>query len=804
MKESKRLEPEKLRWMCNDSCFSFASTEELPESHGVIGQERAVEAIEFGMGINSGDGFNIFVLGPAGAGRTSIVQQFVEEKAREKQVPDDWCYIYNFKEPHKPRALRLPPGKGRELQQDMEKLIANLKEDIRRALEQEDYEKERNDIMNEMQREQNERISNIEQKARKQGFTIQRGSSGFMIVPLKEDNTPMSSQEISQMDDDERKNMQDEGAQIQEELQDVLRDMRNIEGEAKKRLEKLQEDTILFAVEHYIEDLKEKYSKFEIVDGYLDRVKDDVVKNATKIAQPQQQQQSNPLKQLMPQEETVTTKYTVNLIVDNGESEGAPVIMERRPTFDKLVGKLERKAQFGMLMTDFSMLKPGVLHQANGGYLVLEAMDLFQYPFAYSILKHALKEKEVKITDSMGFYQPISTESLEPEPIPLDIKVIVIGNPIIYYLLHRMDEDFSQLFKVKADFNTFMDRTDENINLYARFLASRCTDEGWKHFDTSGVARMVEYGLEMTQDQTKLSTQFSDICDMAREADYVAEKRGENYINAAAIQEAIDAKKKRSNKIEERIQEFITRGDIYIDTDTSITGQVNGLSIADLGDYAFGRPSRITARTYVGRDGVVNIDREAKLSGPIHDKGVLILSGFVNGHYGQNKPISLSASLVFEQLYEGVDGDSASSSELYTLLSSLAEVPLKQGIAVTGSVNQHGEIQPVGGVTQKIEGFYDICKAFGLTGNQGVIIPHPNVKNLMLKKELVEAVEAGKFHIYSVNTIGEGMEILSGMPFGERQDDGSYPDGTVNAAVDRKLASFAEQWDGYKNNGKNQ
>ena len=797
MSVDKELKPEQLRWKCGTECFSFSSTDDLPESHTVIGQDRAVEAIEFGMGIDS-NGFNIYVMGPSGAGRTSIVKQFVEEKAKSKQVPDDWCYVFNFEETHKPSVLRLPAGKGKLLRDDMDKMLSNVKEDIKQALEREDYEKERNELMNEMQRKQSEKITEIEKKAREQGFTIQRGPQGFMIVPLKDDGEPMNQKEIAEMEDDKRKAIQEEGSEIQKELQDALRKMRNIESETKDRLEELEKNTILFAVEHYIEELKEKYGEHEKVSDFLDDVKEDLVKNAQKIAQPAADQQQNPLQQMTGnQQDRVMDRYKINLVVDNSASEGAPVITEMRPSFNRLIGKLERKAQLGMLYTDFNMIKPGVLHQANGGYLIMEAMHLFQYPFSYNVLKNALKEGEIKITDSMDMYQAISTESLEPEPIPLDIKVILIGNPMIYYLLQQLDEEFKELFKVKADFNTYMERNDENIELYARFIASRCAAEGWSPFDTSGVSRMVEYGMELTGDQTRLSTKFSVICDLAREADYLAKKADKKTVTGEHVQQAIDAKKRRSNKIEEIIKEMIERGDVFIDTERAQTGQVNGLSVADLGDYMFGRPSRITARTYIGRAGVVNIDREVKMSGPIHNKGVLILTGFLNGMYGQSVPLSLSASLVFEQSYEGVDGDSASSTELYALLSSLSEIPLKQNIAVTGSVNQQGEIQPVGGVTQKVEGFFDVCRTVGLTGDQGVMIPAQNVKNLMLKQEVVDAVEAGKFHLYPVNSINEGIEILTGKPFGERQKDGSFPEGTVSRTVEEKLLAYAEKWNSY-------
>ncbi|HKK64813.1 MAG TPA: ATP-binding protein [Clostridia bacterium] len=799
-KKMKELKADEVRWTCSDDCFSFRSTTELSKGNGVIGQERAIEAIEFGMGIDS-KGFNIYAMGPTGVGRTSIVKEFIDRKAQEKPVPDDWCYIYNFDTPNRPIAVHMPAGKGRTFRDDMEKLKKNLKEDIPKALEHESYEKDRNRLMNEMQRQQTEELNRLEQKAQKQGFTIQRGAQGFVIMPLKEDGSQMSSQELAQLSEEDRNKIQNEGQSIQDELQEVLRKIRTTEGETKEKLEELQKNTILFAIEHHLEGLKEKYGEYQRIDEYLDDLKNDVVSNAENIAQMEQSEgrQVSPQQQQAAavQQENILNRYTVNLIVDNSDTQGAPVISEMRPTHKKLIGKLERKAQLGMLYTDFNMIKPGVLHQANGGYLVLEAMHLFQYPFAYNVLKHALKEGEAKITDQMEVFQAISTESLDPEPIPLDIKVILIGNPRVYFILQQMDEEFQELFKVKADFNSFMDRSQESIDMYAGFLAGRCQEEGWKPFDNSGVARMVELGIELTQDQEKLTTKFADVCDVAREANYIAEQRKGDSISRNDVYTAIMAKRRRSDRIEEYIQEIISRGDIYIDTDQRVTGQVNGLSVVDLGDYSFGRPSRITAQTFVGRSGVVNIDREADMSGPVHNKGVLILSGYMNGTYGRWKPVSLSASLVFEQLYSGIDGDSASSTELYALLSSLADISLKQNIAVTGSVDQRGAVQPVGGVSQKVEGFYDICKAIGLTGEQGVIIPQQNVKNLMLREDVVKAIEEGQFHIYPVSTVAEGMEILTHKPFGERQDDGSFPEGTVNYAVEQTLLQYAKAWDMY-------
>ncbi|MFP4180206.1 MAG: Lon protease family protein [Spirochaetaceae bacterium] len=806
MRNAKELEAEKLRWRCDEESLSFSNTRDLTESPGVIGQDRAIEAIEFGMGIDS-NGFNIFAMGVSGAGRTSIVKEFVEERAGEMPVPDDWCYIFNFEEPHKPKALRLPAGKGREFRDDMEDLIEKLKGDIRKALQREDFEKERNRLMNEMQRRQSEKMTELEKSAREWGFTIQQGPQGFMITPLKEDGKPMSSQELGELSQEKRDEIQKRGQEIQNEVQEAMGSIREMESRTREQLGELERNTILFAVEHYIEDMKEKYEESERVKEYLQEVKDDVVKNARSLAIPEQQagaqmavQQAAGQQQqrAAAQQQSVEGRYRVNLVVDNSSTQGAPVITEMRPTYNNLIGKLERKAQMGMLYTDFSMIKPGVLHQANGGYLIMEAMHLFQYPFSYNILKHALKEGEAKLTDPMDMFQAISTESLEPEPIPLDIKVILIGNPRVYYLLQAYDEEFNELFKVKADFNSFIDRSDDSIKLYSQFLATRCQEEGWNHFDRGGAARMIEYGSELTQDQSKISTRFADICDLAREADYISRKDGAEEIRREHVQRAVDAKKRRSSRIEELIQEMIAKGDIFIDTDESVKGQVNGLAVAQLGDYSFGRPTRITARTYVGRAGVVNIDREAEMSGPIHNKGVMILSGYMNGVFGQERPISLSASLVFEQNYEGIDGDSASSTELYALLSSLAEAPMAQGIAVTGSVNQLGQIQPIGGVTKKIEGFYDVCKNLGLTGAQGVIIPAVNSKNLMLKQEVVDAVRGGNFHVYPVGTVEEGMEILTGLPFGERDAQGGFPEGSIARGVDDKLDGYAKAWSAFK------
>lgn len=790
------LKPQQLRCICEATSFDFTNTTELDVLADIVGQDRAVEAIEFGINIES-DGFNIYALGQAGAGKITTIQRFVQEKAKDKPVPDDWCYVYNFDEPNKPNAMRLPAGMGKQLRRDMESLVAELKRVIRQALERDDYEAERNSVMEELHREQSNHFAELDKKARSLGFTVQRGPTGIFAVPAA-DGKPLTKEQFDELTEDTRRQIETKGEELNQDLRKSLRAVRDLEGRTREKLQELEKKTVLFAVHYHIDLLKEKYSETEEVTGFLDSVQNDIVDNARGvISTDQENTEKQPAVPMPPQQSNLLERYRVNLIVDNSTTEGAPVIVETNPTFQNLIGRIEREAHFGMLLTSFDMIQPGAIHKANGGYLIVEADHLLRYPFAYDALKHALKDRIIKITDISEMYSLMSTAGLQPEPIPLDLKVIITGNPMIYYLLQNADEEFPELFKVKADFDVFMARNKQSIQLYAKFLAARCPEEKWLPFDTSGIARVVEYGSELVGDQTKISTRFAEICDLAREADYWARKNKTKHIRRVDVQRAIDARRRRTSRIEERLQEMIESGDIFIDTEGEETGQVNGLSVMSMGDYMFGKPSRITARTYVGRGGVVNIEREVKMSGPIHDKGVLILSGYLHGKYGKKKPISLSASLGFEQLYEGVEGDSASSTELYALLSSLSGCPIQQGLAVTGSVNQMGEIQPIGGATQKIEGFYDVCKAKGLTGKQGVLIPKSNIKNLMLREEIVEVVQNGKFHIYPVETIDQGIELLTGVKAGVLQPDGTYPEYTVNHAVDRRLSEFAECWKDY-------
>lgn len=789
------LSAEQLRRVCNPDHFDFETTEELPGLEQIIGQPRATKAIDFGIEIPS-PGFNIYAMGPAGTGKMTTIKRFLEKKAAKMGVPNDWCYVNNFSDPSRPRAISLPPGKGKELREDMGRLISHLRGEIPRTFESEEYKDAKNAIWQKLQKERDAEISKLEAKAKERGFALIKTPAGIVITPIIEGEV-IGPDDFKKLPEEKRRELERQGQEVQEEINEAISRIREWEKGARQKAKELEREVAAVACGYLIDELKEKYKEYEEVVGYLEEVRKDILEHVEDFKSGEEAGHIEIMGIKVPIHDPFM-KYNVNVIVDNSETKGAPVVFESSPTYYNLIGRIEHKAQFGALVTNFTMIKAGALHRANGGYLVVNAKDVLMNPFAWDALKRCVKTKEIKMEEIGGKLQLISTVTLEPEPIPLDVKVIFVGNPFLYYLLYSFDEDFRKLFKVKADFTVEMDRTPENERLYASFIKDRCGEEGLRHFDKTGVAKVVEYSSRLAEDQNKLSTRFGDIADLIREASYWASQRGHEFVTGEDVQLAIEERIYRSNKVEEKVREMIEDGTILIDTEGEVVGQVNGISIATLGDYTFGKPSRITARTYMGRSGVLNIEREVALSGRIHSKGVMALSGYLGGKYALDKPLTLSASLSFEQLYEEVEGDSAASTELYALLSSLSGFPVKQGIAATGSVNQHGEIQPVGGVIQKIEGFFEVCKVKGLTGEQGVIIPVQNVKNLMLREEVVEAVKEGKFHIYPVKTIDEGIEILTGKEAGERKEDGSYPEGTVNWAVEKRLRELAEGWREFK------
>lgn len=795
--QRKELKADQLQKTIDFQQFEFKSTQELPALEDVIGQDRAVKAVEFGIGIGS-PGYHMYALGPSGTGKTTLIQDFLKRKSKQQPVPDDWCYVNNFNESDKPKALRLPSGMGCQFEEDMDNLVGELKNEIPRAFESEEYEKEKKQIQQKYQEKREQLFKEMEEKAQEKGFSIVQTPRGLMTTPVK-DGEVISPEQVSKLDAQTRENLEQKQKELQEEMRETMKEVQDLQKEAKEEISELDRQVIGYAVEHLINSLKEKYNEQDDILDFLEEIRKDILENADELKQAEQKskvQQQLPF--LMQQQAGRSTfdrfdNYRVNLIVDNCDLEGAPVILESNPTHANLVGRIEHQAQLGALVTNFQMIKAGALHQANGGYLIIEAQDLLRKPLSYEALKRSLKNREVEIESIQQAIGAISTRSLEPEAIPLEIKVVIIGDPILYYLLYQYDEDFQELFKVKADFAVQMDWEKETADQYAQFIGTICEEQSLTHFAPSGVAKIVEEGFRMVSDQNRISTKFGEIVDLIQQASYWAGQNGNDLVQGEDVKKAIDEMIYRSNRIEERLQEMIEEGKILIDTEGTVQGQVNGISVLPLGDYAFGKPSRITSRTHVGKEGVVNIDRKAELGGKIHNKGVMILTGYLGGKYAEDVPLALSASITFEQLYEEVEGDSASSAELYALLSSLSGYPIRQGFAVTGSVNQRGEVQAIGGVNEKIEGFYKTCKHKGLTGDQGVIIPESNVDNLMLRDEVVEAVENGQFHIYPVTHIDLGIELLTGKKAGQRQPDGSYPEDTVNWAVQNRLLELAEK-----------
>ena len=786
------LRPEQLCRNCDGSQFDFESTAELEDLSDIIGQERAVNAVQFGIGIRR-EGYNLFALGPSGTGKRTTISQFLEQKASAEPVPSDWCYVNNFEQSHKPRALRLPPGQGGVLRDDMEQLIEELRTVIPAAFESEDYHTRRQEIQEEFKEQQENTFGELQELARERSIALIRTPSGLAVAPLK-DGEVMSPDDFQKLPEEERKRFEEDIAEVQERLQETLPQARQWEREARERVKELNRQVAMFATDGMIDELREKYAELPAVVDYLKAVQQDVVDNFDQFRETEETPKVMGVS--VPRSvtrESLLRRYQVNVLVDHSESEGAAVVYESNPTYNNLIGRVEQIAQMGALLTDFNLIKPGALHRANGGYLILDARQLLMQTYAWEGLKRAIRSRELRIESLAQALSLISTVSLDPEPIPLDVKVVLIGDRLLYYMLYSMDPDFGELFKVEADFNEDMTRTPESNLLYARLIATMARQEELRPFDRGAVGRVIERSSRMAGDAEKLSVHMLSIVDLLREADYWAEVAGNGAVTAGDVQRAIDAKIHRADRVRERVHERIQRGTILIDTTGERVGQVNGLSIVGLGDFAFGQPSRITARIRIGSGKVVDIEREVELGGPIHSKGVLILSSFLSSRYAAEYPLSLSASLVFEQSYGGVEGDSASMAELCALLSALAGLPIRQSLAMTGSVNQHGEAQPIGGVNEKIEGFFDVCKTGGLTGDQGVIVPRSNVQHLMLRHEVVEAVNAGQFHIYPMHTVDEAIELLTGIPAGERDEEGNFPEGSVNQLVEARLIELAEK-----------
>lgn len=779
-----QLPVEKLRWTCDPEQFDFTTTADLPDLVDAVGQERALRSIEFGLGVRE-TGFNLYISGQTGTGRTSTIRNLLRQRAKDEPTPDDWVYVYNFKDADNPISLSLPAGRGSELTADMKELVEAFKKDIPKALESKEYESRRTEVLEQYQTQSNELFDTLETESEKHGFVLQRTVSGLVIVPQKDDHN-FTQDEYDALTEEERAKLEEQGKLLTERLNDVLRQVRDNEKATKDALAQADRELGLSCLGHRLDPLREKYADLEKVLTYLETVQEDILKNLEDF-KPQPTQPQIPGLKIARQEPSFE-RYEVNLLVDNKETEGAPIVFESNPTYNNLFGRIEHVMQYGgVAVTDFTMIKSGALHRANGGYLVIDAREVLINPFVWDSLKRCIRTAEIRIEDVLEQYRFMTMVSLKPEPVPLSAKIVLVGTPWIYYLLYYQDPDYRKFFKVKAEFDSSVSRTPVVMQEYALFVATLCRDKKLLHFDRAGVACLLEYTARMVDDQQKLSSRFMEIADFVREASFWAERDGHEVITCSDVRRAAEEQLYRVNRIEERMQELFDDGTIMVDTDGAVVGQINGLSVISLGDHVFGRPSRITARIWLGQAGMVNVEREVKLSGPIHDKGVLILTGYLGGLFARTHPLSLSASICFEQNYDGVEGDSASSTELYALLSALSGIPVRQGIAVTGSVNQRGQIQPIGGVNHKIEGFYAVCKAKGLTGAQGVVIPKTNERHLMLKEEVVEAIAGGQFHLWSIETIEEGIEILTGVQAGVAGKTGAYPKGTVFYQVAQTL-----------------
>ncbi|HTS52879.1 MAG TPA: AAA family ATPase [Burkholderiales bacterium] len=789
MSELRPLASESLYRRSDLRHLPFDTTDDLEALPGIFGQERAREAIDLGVGVRA-RGYNVFVLGPAGLGKHSLARELLEVRAAREPTPPDWCYVNNFEHPHRPRALRLPPGQGAKLRQDLRQLVEELRASIPAMFESEEYRNRAEQIDAEINERGEKIFHQLGEEAAKDNIALLHTPAGFSFAPVR-DGEVISPDDYAQLPGETRSRIEAKMEELQAGLQKAARQVQQLQKERRVRLKQLNREMTLLAVGTQTEEIKSRYPELPEVLRYLDAVQADVLENIDDFRR-SPETETNALG--LPAGEPVSfRRYEVNVVIGDQRSTGAgaPIVYEDYPTHPNLLGRVEHVARFGMLVTDFALIKPGALHRANGGYLLLDAYKLLSQPFAWDGLKRALSTGELK-TESLGqTYGLISTVALEPEPIPLEVKAVLFGERILYYLLLAFDPEFGELFKIAADFEDDVPRSRETETLLARMIATLARREKLLPFDRGAVARMIEHGARLGPDSAHLSAHLERLVNLLREAEHGVRQVGGQRVDEAAVERALDRQERRAGRVREKIREAILRGELLIDTSGATTGQVNGLSVSSGGGYSFGHPTRITATTRLGDGEVVDIQREVEMGGPIHSKGVLILSSFLAARYSGERPNSLSASLVFEQTYGEVEGDSASVAELCALLSSLAELPVQQSLAVTGSVNQHGRVQPVGGLNEKIEGFFDICSARGLTGAQGVIIPSTNVAHLMLKKHVRDAAAAGQFHIYAVDTIDQAIELLTQTPAGGRDAQGAYPDGSVNFRVAARLLEFS-------------
>ena len=785
------LLPEDLRCVCDPAIFKFKDTSEIEPLDEVIGQERAVQAIRFGLAMES-PGYNIYVTGQEGTGKTTIVNDIVQLQAAELDRPGDWCMVNNFKDAYRPKVIMLPAGNAFKFSRRLNRFIEDLQIRLPKEFEGKSYQDKLTEIKNRLSSQKQERFERLNKVAKGKNLMIHRSTSGYQTIPADGDK-PMPPEDFAKLPKEKQKIIEADAKKLQAEITNTLREVGKINSAGQKEIEKLMAEVTLFVVTERLDLIREDYTEFKEVLNYLDNVQAHIVENVEDFLKPVEAAGTSGEGMLQQGAGPVFTQYQVNVLVDRKSLKGAPVVFETNPNYMNVFGQIEKRAFMGAITTDFTMVQAGSLLQANGGFLILEIESVLMNPMVWEALKRALQNKQLSIEDpptAIGY----STGTLRPQPIPLEVKVILLGNYQTFQLLQNYDSKFNKIFKVRADFDYETEWSPETMQQYARFIARVCTEENLRPFSAEAVAAIVEYGEKFIASKKKLSLRFGQIVSIIKEADYWAAQDGEAaVVSEAHIVKAFNEHRFRYNLYEEKMQESYVDETIMIDVDGEVAGQVNALAVYQMGDFFFGRPSRITAETFMGKNGVINIEREARLSGSTHDKGVLILSGYLGRTFAQKFPLNLSISITFEQNYGGIDGDSASSTELYAILSSLSGILIRQGIAVTGSVNQKGRVQAIGGVNYKIEGFFDVCKAKGLNGNQGVVIPQANVQNLMLKREIIEAVQNGQFHIYQVSSVEEGIEVLTGVPAGAPDDKGVYPDGTVFSAVQEKLSAYIKQ-----------
>ena len=801
--KARELTSDEVSFVCDPDQFQFDTTDDLPDLESIIGQERAVRAIDFGVQMPC-YGFNIYVTGLSGSGRSTTIQRFLERKAREEPVPDDWCYVNNFADPRRPVNIRLPAGRGIQLRDDMAEFIRDLQQAFPVAFDSEDYSQRMRAIAQELDQARNEVLKKMEDTAKAHGFALMQAATGLGVVPMVDDQM-VTPEQFGQLPEEVRSKFEADLPEVQQALERTLREVRAMEKAAKQRMRAFSRQVADSVVGDHIDDLLEEYAEFDQVVQYLGEVRSDIVENVSDFRPRTEQEeagdqpdgsplQSPPASPASPASgASGVSRYQVNVIVDHSRSQGSPVVYETNPTYLNLVGRIEQEIRYGVMTIRFNHIRAGCLHRANGGFLVIEARDLLESPLAWDALKRAIKNREIR-TEVLHVVAPTAvTTSLEPECIPFQAKVILVGDWSTYALLYELDDSFRKIFKVRADFGSWMERTPEAMQRYAEFVASRVRADNLLPFDRSAVARIIESGTQLVEHKERLSARFAGVIEVIQESSYWAGHNGHSVVTRADVDRARVEHRYRAGHVQEQLQKSILEGTIRVETGGEAIGQVNGLSVLDVADDGFGLPSRISAKTYMGRGNVVAIDREVNLTGNVHNKGVLILQGYLGGKYAGDKALNLSASITFEQNYDRIEGDSASSAELYALLSSLSWLPLRQDLAVTGSVDQEGRVQSIGGATAKIEGFFDICQARGLTGDQGVLIPAANVRHLVLRSDVVEAVRDGKFHIYAVETVDQGIQLLTGTPAGEAGEDGHYPKGTINFLVHRRLMEMAEE-----------